>query len=126
MKKYFLLAIFISFYINVWCIDTLSVCSPSGKICVKIWMEKILKYRIYDNGNSILEPSAIDMILENNKIKVDFLDNGDYKATICKDGVNADRYAADYILVDTTVKKNDEIKVHLAREVVFLIRLEKQ
>ena len=66
MKKYLLLAIFISFYISAWSSDTLSVCSPSGKICVKIWMEKNLKYRICDNGKSILEPSSIDMILENN------------------------------------------------------------
>jgi alpha-glucosidase len=66
MKKYLLLAIFISFSISAWSSDTLSVCSPSGKICVKIWMEENLKYRIYDNGKSILEPSSIDMILENN------------------------------------------------------------
>ena len=58
-------------------------------------------------------------------IKFDFLDKGNYKATICKDGVNADRYAADYILMDTTVKKNDEIKVHLAPGGGFLISLEK-
>ena len=59
-------------------------------------------------------------------IKFDFLDKGNYKTTICKDGVNANRYAADYILMDTTVKKNDEIKVHLAPGGGFLIRLEKQ
>ncbi len=59
-------------------------------------------------------------------IKFDFLDDGSYKATVCKDGVNADRYAADYILEDTAVKKNDEIKIHLAPGGGFLIRLEKQ
>ena len=65
--KGFVLAIFfILVYINAWSNDTLSVCSPSGKICVKIWMEKTLNYRIYDNGQSILEPSEIDMILDNN------------------------------------------------------------
>ena len=52
---------------GAWSRDTLSVCSPSGKICVKIWMEKNLKYRIYDNGRSILEPSEINMSLANNK-----------------------------------------------------------
>jgi alpha-glucosidase len=59
-------------------------------------------------------------------IKFDFLDSGNYKATICKDGVNADRYAADYILMDTTVKKNDDIKIHLAPGGGFLIRLQKE
>ncbi len=60
-------------------------------------------------------------------IKFDFLDEGaSYKATICKDGVNADRYAADYLLSGTTIKKNDSIKVHLAPGGGFLIKLEKQ
>jgi len=59
-------------------------------------------------------------------ITFDFLDDSIYKATICKDGVNADRYAADYLLRDTTIKKNDEIKVHLAQGGGFLIKLEKQ
>jgi alpha-glucosidase len=61
------------------------------------------------------------------EIKFDFLDEGSsYKATICKDGVNADRYAADYILSDTTVKKNDTMKIHSAPGGGFLIKLEKK
>lgn len=67
MKKYFLVAVLISFSITCWCLDTLSVCSPSGKVCVKIWMEKNLKYRINFNGKSILEPSEINMLLANGK-----------------------------------------------------------
>lgn len=66
MKKYYLFAIFISFSFGAFCLDTLSVCSPSGKICVKVWMENTLKYRIYEYGNSILEPSQIDMVLSKN------------------------------------------------------------
>jgi alpha-glucosidase len=59
-------------------------------------------------------------------IKFDFLPDGDaFKATICKDGVNADRYAADYILSDTVVKKNDQMNIHLAPGGGFLIRLTK-
>ena len=65
-KKHLLTAVFIGLYSGAWCVDTLSVCSPSGKICVKVWMEKNLKYRIYNNGSSILGPSEIDMILANN------------------------------------------------------------
>jgi alpha-glucosidase len=59
-------------------------------------------------------------------LKFDFLAEGDYKATICKDGVNAERYAADYILSDTIVKKNDVLKIHLAPGGGFLVRLVKQ
>lgn len=57
-------------------------------------------------------------------IKFDFLDDGNYSATICQDGVNADRYAADYVIRrDVPVKKNDAIKIHLAPGGGFLIRL---
>ncbi|MEO6963749.1 MAG: glycoside hydrolase family 97 C-terminal domain-containing protein, partial [Puia sp.] len=60
-------------------------------------------------------------------IQFDFLNvNTNYKATICKDGVNADRYAADYMLSDTIVKKNDVIKVHLAPGGGFMIKLRKE
>ena len=60
-------------------------------------------------------------------VKFDFLDEGNYKATICKDGVNADRYAADYVIQkDVLVRKNDSMKIHLAPGGGFLIRLEKQ
>jgi alpha-glucosidase len=57
-------------------------------------------------------------------INFDFLDaSANYKATICKDGVNADRYAADYILSDTTVKKGDVIKLHMAPGGGFLVKV---
>lgn len=60
-------------------------------------------------------------------VKFDFLDDGIYKATICKDGINADRYAADYLIQkNVIVKKNDTMKIHLAPGGGFLIRLDKQ
>ncbi|HEX3934450.1 MAG TPA: glycoside hydrolase family 97 catalytic domain-containing protein, partial [Puia sp.] len=58
-------------------------------------------------------------------VKFDFLDAGAYKAVICKDGINADRYAADYILADTTLRKNDVLKLHLAPGGGFFIHLKK-
>jgi alpha-glucosidase len=63
----------------------------------------------------------------NMDITFDFLEDGNYKATICKDGINADRYAADYVLQkDVAVKKNDGMKIHIAPGGGFLIRLDKQ
>jgi len=60
-------------------------------------------------------------------IKFDFLENGNYSATICKDGINADRYAADYVFErNVQVKRNDELKIHLAPGGGFMIRLNKQ
>jgi alpha-glucosidase len=62
-----MVGILLCLWLNSRCSDTLSVCSPSGKICVKIWMDKNLKYGIYENGVSILEPSEADMLLSNNQ-----------------------------------------------------------
>lgn len=67
MKKHLLVLMLTGFYVSAWALDTLSVCSPSRNICVKIWMEKNLQYTIYHNGIEILKPSAIDLILANNK-----------------------------------------------------------
>lgn len=64
IKRFLIAVFFILIYINAWSKDTLSVCSPSGKICVKIWMGKQLSYRISHNDKSIMEPSFIDLILE--------------------------------------------------------------
>jgi alpha-glucosidase len=47
-------------------------------------------------------------------IPLDFLDAASYSATMYQDGVNADRYAADYKRVDEEVTKSDTVKVHLA------------
>jgi len=57
-----------------------------------------------------------------------FLDKeATYKATICQDGINADRYAADYTLnKDIFVKSTDTFPIHLAPGGGIVIRLEKQ
>jgi alpha-glucosidase len=59
-------------------------------------------------------------------ISFDFIGEGVYKATVCKDGINADHYAADYIISSATIKKNDTMKIHVAPGGGFLIKLEKQ
>ncbi len=60
-------------------------------------------------------------------LDLDFLDNGvTYLATICEDGVNADRYASDYILTTKNVSKNDKLKISLAPAGGYLLRLQKK
>jgi alpha-glucosidase len=61
-------------------------------------------------------------------LQFDFLDNNSlYAATICKDGINADRYAADYALSNNPrIKHNEKMKIHLAPGGGFLIKLKKQ
>ena len=61
------------------------------------------------------------------ELRFDFLDdNANYDATICKDGVNADRYPADYLISESTVKKGDMLKIKLAPGGGFLVRLVKK
>lgn len=56
-------------------------------------------------------------------VSLDFLAPGQYKAFICRDGVNADHYAADYILEEKLVQPGDKLSVPLAPGGGFLIKL---
>ena len=57
------------------------------------------------------------------KLQLDFLNDGNYKTTICKDGLNAHNYAADYEIIEKTFQKNDAATIHLAPGGGFMIRL---
>jgi alpha-glucosidase len=59
-------------------------------------------------------------------INLDFLEDGDYVATICEDGINAEKYAADYLISSRIVNKQSVLKIHNAPGGGFLIRLIKQ
>ncbi len=59
-------------------------------------------------------------------IDLSFLEDGIYKASICEDGVNADRYASDYRLTNTTLSKTDSYKIRMAPGGGFVLRLQKQ
>jgi alpha-glucosidase len=90
---------------------------------------KIGKYIVTarQKGNNWFIAGMTDWSARDITVKFDFLTDGNYEATICRDGVNADRYAADYALQKgVIVKKNDEVNIHLAPGGGFLIRLDKQ
>ncbi len=60
-------------------------------------------------------------------IEIDFKflqENANYKATICRDGTNADRFASDYKIEKRFFKKGDLQKIHLAPGGGFLMKLE--
>ncbi|HEY1870427.1 MAG TPA: glycoside hydrolase family 97 catalytic domain-containing protein, partial [Chitinophagaceae bacterium] len=59
-------------------------------------------------------------------LDLSFLPPGNYTATICKDGINADRNAMDYVFEHDIVDRNSNIHVHLASNGGFLIRLKKE
>jgi len=65
MKRYFLGIVLLSMSCVARSADTLSVCSPSGKICVKVWLDGDLKYAVFEHGAIIVRPSEADMLLDN-------------------------------------------------------------
>lgn len=59
-------------------------------------------------------------------VPLQFLTAGNYKATICKDGINANRNAMDYALEEKIVTANDRLAIHMAPAGGFLLRLRKE
>jgi len=59
-------------------------------------------------------------------LQLSFLSGGNYEATVCEDGINADRYAADYSIKTFAVKKDDSVPVQMAPGGGFLIRLKRK
>ncbi|MEI9809003.1 MAG: glycoside hydrolase family 97 protein [Bacteroidota bacterium] len=59
-------------------------------------------------------------------IDLSFLDNDKYEATICQDGINADRYPSDYILDTTQLTSTDKLAIKMAPGGGYVIRLRKK
>jgi len=55
-----------------------------------------------------------------------FLPAGRYKATICRDGINADRNAMDYIIEKINIEAGSKMPMHLAPGGGFAVRLIKE
>jgi len=66
-----------------------------------------------------------DWTIRDFNLKLDFLEEGAYTATLCKDGVNAEKYAADYNISTWTVNKQSIVPIHMAPGGGFLLRLKK-
>jgi len=56
-------------------------------------------------------------------LSFDFLKEGNYKTTICKDGLNAHNYASDYELLQKSIQKTSKETIHLAPGGGFLLKL---
>ena len=59
-------------------------------------------------------------------LSLDFLDEGEYEATVCADGMNADRYGADYAIKKSVVHKGDKLKIDMGPGGGYLVRLRKK
>ena len=57
-------------------------------------------------------------------VRFDFLSSGNFKTTICKDGMNAHNYGADYELTEKVFTKTNVETIHLAPGGGFLMRLQ--
>ena len=55
-----------------------------------------------------------------------FLDDGIYTATICEDGINADRYPSDYKLFAADISKQAKLKINMAPGGGYIMRLRKK
>jgi len=67
-----------------------------------------------------------DAVARTLSIRLDFLDPGEYTATICEDGLNADRYASDYRLYERTVTARDLLNIKMYWGGGYVIRLKKK
>jgi alpha-glucosidase len=59
------------------------------------------------------------------QLDLSFLGEGEYKATLFRDGINADRQASDYKKEVITVSSSDKVPIHLAPGGGWAARLEK-
>ncbi len=65
MKLIIITAFLVILQAAAWGHDTLNICSPSGKICVKVWMQNDVVYQVAIKGKTVLLPSRINMQLQN-------------------------------------------------------------
>jgi len=59
-------------------------------------------------------------------LPLDFLDDGNYDAELCMDGVNADTYASDYVIKRFAFKKGQQLKIKMAQGGGFVLKLVKK
>jgi alpha-glucosidase len=67
-----------------------------------------------------------DSVKRNFTVPLSFLEQGNYTATICEDGINADRYAADYKITTKTVSSKDSLKFTMQPGGGYMVRLMKK
>jgi len=56
-------------------------------------------------------------------IDLSFLGNGNYEATICSDGVNADRYPSDYVLEKKQIRAGEKLQIKMAPGGGYVVKL---
>jgi alpha-glucosidase len=83
---------------------------PTGWNDTKILDAKVSKYitTARQKGKDWFIAGMNDWDAVDQNINLDFLEDGDYMATICEDGINADKYAADYLITSRIVNNKSD------------------
>ena len=66
-------------------------------------------------GNNWYVGALTDWTEREFEIDLSFLDEGSYKAEILQDGINANTWAEDYKLINTTMSKSDKLTIKMAK-----------
>ncbi|MGZ5219254.1 MAG: glycoside hydrolase family 97 protein [Chitinophagaceae bacterium] len=77
-------------------------------------------------GNDWFIGAMTDWTPRDLTINLSFLDKANYEATICEDGLNADRYASDYKLLNRQITNKDSINIPMAPGGGYILRLLKK
>lgn len=90
----------------------------------------ILKARVSDylvtarkKGDDYFIGGMTDWTAREFALDLSLIDNGTYDALLCSDGINADKYAADYLLQKFTYKKGDPLVVKMQPGGGFVLKL---
>jgi alpha-glucosidase len=96
-------------------------------------LSKNLKARVGDyiitarrKGNDWFIAGMGDWTPREFDVSLNFISAGSYKAQLCSDGINADNYPSDYTITNSTVKKDDVIKIKMAPGGGFVLKLIKE
>jgi alpha-glucosidase len=77
-------------------------------------------------GNDWFIGAMCDWTPRELNIGLSFLDNGNYTAEICEDGINADRYPSDYTIRSETMDNKKQVRIKMGPGGGLLMRLKKQ
>jgi len=76
-------------------------------------------------GNDWYVAGMTDWSPRTMELHMDFIGDGKYKAVICKDGINADRYPSDYLLEESIWQRSKPLQVSMAPGGGFVLKLTK-
>lgn len=78
------------------------------------------------SGNDWFIAAMNDWTEREVSIPLHFLGDGSYEATICADGMNADKFASDYLLSTEVLSTKSNLKIQMAPGGGYVARLRKK